>query len=132
MAATPGEPVRHETVTREKIVVDPGYAVDSVHDRPQIIHEARINHVKPATIALVRESVCLKAPHHAHLNQESLIQGRPGPESAGQLNARGDAARAGDGDQPGTAQQPAQLGQLALPSDEPGDLEGQLARPLPG
>ena len=43
-----------------------------------------------------------------------------------------DAAGAGDGDQPGAAQQAAELGQLPLPSDEPGDLEGQLTGPLPG
>ena len=43
-----------------------------------------------------------------------------------------DAARAGDGDQPGGAEQAGQLGQLAVPADEPGDLEGQFTGPLPG
>jgi hypothetical protein len=68
-----------------------------------------------------------------------LDQARAIGELAGQLS-RGaqrdtglaDAAGAGDRDQPGAAQQAAELGQLPLPSDEPGDLEGQLTGPLPG
>ena len=68
-----------------------------------------------------------------------LDQPRAVGELAGQLGrgAQRDArlphaAGAGDRDQPGGAQQAGQLGQLPLPSDEAGDLEGQLTGSLPG
>jgi hypothetical protein len=68
------------------------------------------------------------------LHQARAVGEFPGQLGRGAQRHPGlaDAARAGHGDQPGTAQQAGQLGQLVLPPDERGDLEGQRAGPPPG
>ena len=56
-----------------KIVVDSGYGVDSVHDRPPINHEARINHAKAETTALVSEGWIVNRTISTALHQGSLV-----------------------------------------------------------
>ena len=64
----------------EKTVVDSGYAVVLVHYRPQINHEARINHTKPELIELEVELEWLKKPM-TQLGSRSQSWRRPGSGS---------------------------------------------------